>query len=315
MKLKYYRAYLAFAIYFLAATACEKTETEPEPTVLTRHFAIDSTLIVVNLFASITKTGKSIDNYGFCLSQKAFPSVNDTIFNFGNINDTTTFTANLKPIPYQTSIYYRAFVTNGENTFYGFTQSFCLFENILFHENFETQTNFSTSFKNWQNIDSDSLQTYGIGDISYAGKSKPAAFIVFNPYATSPSLSKNEEWQAHDGDKFAACFSAVNAANDNWLISKPIQLQTKYSEFKLSLWAKSANLNFGREQFMLGISNDSIISNFKFIENSPFEAPSYWKSFIFDISQHAGTTIYVAIRMVSENSYCLMLDDIIISAE
>ena len=182
-------------------------------------------------------------------------------------------------------------------------------------QDFEGLDDFSFNFDPWTVNDVDGGATYGINGYSFPNSESPMAFIVFNPANTTPSLGADAALQPHGGDKFGACFSAVESVNDDWLISPQIILD---SNFCISFWVKSYTDEYGLEKYKVAVSTTTNEpDSFTVISGAdPLLAPAgAWEEVSFNLSDYDNDTVFVAINCVSEDAFIFMVDDIIIETE
>lgn len=182
---------------------------------------------------------------------------------------------------------------------------------------FEQCEDFATSGFNpaWRTVDADGNYIYGFQDVSFpAPSSGKAAYIVFNPALTTPSLEDRAAIAPHGGERFAACFAASGdpsglAQNDDWLISPKLTLPSE--DAAMSFFVKSYIGEYGLEKYNVLVSEtDDNIESFKMI-GSTREAPEEaWTEVSVDLSEYAGKDVYLAIQCVSEDAFVFMLDDI-----
>lgn len=182
---------------------------------------------------------------------------------------------------------------------------------------FEQCEDFATSGFNpaWRTVDVDGDYIYGFQDVSFpAPSSGKAAYIVFNPALTTPSLEDQAAIAPHGGERFAACFAASGdpsglAQNNDWLISPKLTLPA--TDAKMSFFVKSYTGEYGLEKYNVLVSEtDDNIESFKMI-GSTREAPEEaWTEVSVDLSEYAGKDVYLAIQCVSEDAFVFMLDDI-----
>ena len=142
---------------------------------------------------------------------------------------------------------------------------------------FEQCEDFATSGFNpaWRTVDVDGDYIYGFQDVSFpAPSSGKAAYIVFNPALTTPSLA----------------------------------------DAKMSFFVKSYTGEYGLEKYNVLVSEtDDNLESFKMI-GSTREAPEEaWTEVSVDLSEYAGKDVYLAIQCVSEDAFVFMLDDITVS--
>ena len=182
---------------------------------------------------------------------------------------------------------------------------------------FEQCEDFASSGFNpaWRVVDGDGNYIYGFQDVAFPipadGK---AAYIVFNPAMTTPSMSEQPAIAPHGGERFAACFAASDdpsgvAQNNDWLISPKLTLPT--ADAQMTFFVKSYTGEYGLEKYNVLVSEtDDNLESFKMI-GSTREAPAdAWTEVSVDLSEYAGKDVYLAIQCVSEDAFVFMLDDI-----
>ncbi|HPG34641.1 MAG TPA: choice-of-anchor J domain-containing protein, partial [Lentimicrobium sp.] len=177
-----------------------------------------------------------------------------------------------------------------------------------FTDGFEDYADFSLNYSPWTLVDVDGSETYGFEGIDFLNEYAPMSFIIFNPAQTTPAMTDNPI-QPHSGNKFAACFAAVDFPNNDWIISPETELGTNSS---LSFWVKSYTADFGLERYKVGISTTGTDpADFTIISSGSYlEAPANaWQQKTFDLSQYNGQTIRVGIQCVSSDAFIFMLDD------
>jgi len=179
-------------------------------------------------------------------------------------------------------------------------------------EDFELYTDFVLDFSPWTLVDVDGNTTFGIEDFDFNNEGAPMAYIIFNPLATSPPLTDN--WEAHGGNKYAACFGSTTPPNNDWLISPQV---TPGNSSELKFWARSLTSSYGLERFKVGVSTSSTSpQDFTIISTGSYlEAPADWTQFTFDLSAYEGENIYVGINCVSNDAFVFMVDDVTITSE
>jgi hypothetical protein len=184
----------------------------------------------------------------------------------------------------------------------------------IWQQGFENFDDFTLDLTPWATIDGDEGTTYGITGVNFPNAGTPMAYIVFNPAATTPSMAADEQLQAHNGDKYAACFSATPPdTNDDWLITP--QLVLGNNSF-ISFWVKSYTDEYGLESYNISVSTDSAnVEDFDVIYG-PYEAPAdAWEQKTLDLSAYNYDTVYLAIHCVSEDRFIFMLDDIVVDTQ
>ena len=182
---------------------------------------------------------------------------------------------------------------------------------------FEQCEDFASSGFNpaWRVVDGDGNYIYGFQDVAFPipadGK---AAYIVFNPAMTTPSMSEQPAIAPHGGERFAACFAASDdpsgvAQNNDWLISPKLTLPT--ADAQMTFFVKSYIGEYGLEKYNVLVSEtDDNLESFEMIgttREAPYDA---WEEVTVDLSDYAGKDVYLAIQCVSEDAFIFMLDDI-----
>lgn len=175
-------------------------------------------------------------------------------------------------------------------------------------EGFETYTDFSLSFSPWTLADVDGVETWGIEGEEFTNQYAPMAFMIFNPSAAVPPMT-TAPIQPHAGSKFAACFAANGAVNNDWLISPPLVAGTSTSA---SFWVKSYTAQYGLERYKVGVSTTNTLpGSFTIISGANYlTAPvTAWEQKTFDLNAYNGQTIYIGIQCISDNAFIFMVDD------
>jgi len=95
----------------------------------------------------------------------------------------------------------------------------------VFEDGFETYENFVLDFPPWTQYDGDGGSTQGSLDYNFTNEYYNGSFIIFNASATEPPAN-GTSWDAHTGDKYAACFSTrpPDNPNDDWLITPELNI-------------------------------------------------------------------------------------------
>ena len=171
-------------------------------------------------------------------------------------------------------------------------------------ESFDGLPNFALNFAPWTTIDVDQSYTLGFTGTTWNNMNSPQAYIIFNPYLTTPPLT-DPAVVPHSGSRMAASFAAINPPNNDWLISPRLN-----GVNRLRFWAKSYSSQFGLERFRVGVStSDTNPSSFVFISgNDPIEPPTTWTEYTYYISQTS--PVYFGIQCMSSNTILFMIDDV-----
>ncbi|MEI7723957.1 MAG: C10 family peptidase [Bacteroidota bacterium] len=176
---------------------------------------------------------------------------------------------------------------------------------------FESVSDFNTTFNPWLVIDVNGGTTYGIQSVSFPHNYLPMAYICFNPALTTPPLSN---MVAHSGQKLGCSFSSIPPMNPNnkWLISPKISLGIYPL---IELWVRTYNNQFGEEKFNVCVSTtDQNPSSFTPLTTVPEGAPADWTRKAYNIDNYANQEVYFGIQCVTNDGFILMLDDIFITS-
>ncbi len=177
----------------------------------------------------------------------------------------------------------------------------------IFSYDFESCTPWTVdNFSPCETYDADNLSTYGITDVAFNNSGYTGAYIAFQS-------GKANDFTAHKGTMFGCCMAAMNGQNEDWFITPATEIT---DGIKISFWARSANDTYGLEQFRVAVSTDD--ENYTYIagdSNSSISAPVRWTQFIYDLSDYAGQTLYIAIICVSYDVFAFFIDDIVIGTD
>ena len=111
-----------------------------------------------------------------------------------------------------------------------------------------------------------------------AGIFQPMAFMVFNPYNTTPA-STDFGIYPYEGNKILADFAAYGAANDDWIISPRLYFP---DDFKLAFYARSFNYATP-ETIQVGYSETGYSpEDFIWVADKEVIDNSYWMEFSYD---------------------------------
>lgn len=181
------------------------------------------------------------------------------------------------------------------------------FEDFESHNDFEIN---SAGNIGWSYIDADNQNTYTWQACTFPNQGQKMAFIVMNPWETSPAVNENPDYVPHSGKKMLVDFCAVDAQNNDYIISPELNFDT---DFQISFWARSYKTgdNYSLERVRVGYSTTGKRpSDFKFVDDSPYvELPAEWTQVKYTIPKEAK---YVTINCVSNDAFMLLIDDIFI---
>ena len=182
-----------------------------------------------------------------------------------------------------------------------------------YFDDFEDHTDFeinSSGSIGWSYIDADNANTYTWQACKFMNQGQKMAFIVMNPWMTSPAVNENPDYQPYSGKKMLVDFSAVDTQNNDYIISPELNFDT---DFQFSFMARSYKIgtNMEKERIRVGYSTTGKRpSDFIYVNEEPYvELPAEWTLIKYDIPKNAK---YVTINCVSDNAFMLMIDDVFI---
>jgi len=158
--------------------------------------------------------------------------------------------------------------------------------------------------------------TWGIEGISFPGSGSSFAYIVFNPSATTPSMSGNTNIQPHTGQKFFACFATLPPSsggiqpNNHWIVSPQLNAT---GNITFSFWAKTFHSDYPeRMKVRYSTTNNQQASFTQYLAGTAstyVTVPTTWTFYTYTVP---ATAKYVAIQCVSDDAFIFMVDDITI---
>lgn len=158
------------------------------------------------------------------------------------------------------------------------------------YADFERQT-----IGNYIMKDLDGLGTYTYTNFSWPNAGVPMAFMIFNPYATTPPVTIS----THSGRRFLSAFAGPDGANNDWFI-----IPAGQGEF--SFFAASLTNEMLERMRVLYSTTGTEVADFTAFGNQ-ITVPTAWTNYSFDAPEG---TKYVAINFVSNDSYILRIDDL-----
>lgn len=178
-------------------------------------------------------------------------------------------------------------------------------------EDFEEMNDFEVNPQNaagWTFFDGDSATTYGVTlckETPYPNMYSPMAFMVFNPYKTTPDLS--EYVRPRSGEKVLVSVSPETGVRSNDYMFSP--LLSFDSPFNLSFYASAGFYGYlGNEEFMVGYTtSDPLPENVTYLTATPEQVGGIWTPFSYTLPAEAK---HAVIRGVSNQKLFFMLDDI-----
>lgn len=182
-----------------------------------------------------------------------------------------------------------------------------------FFEDFEEHNDFainSSGSIGWTYIDADNKPTYTWQACTFPTQGQKMAYVVMNPWQTVPAVNDNPNYKPHSGQKMLVDFCAVDAPNNDYIISPRLNFD---ADFQISFWARSYKTgeNYNAERIRVGYSTTGTQpSDFTFVNESPYvELPDEWTLVAYDIPKDAR---YVTINCVSDDAFMLLIDDIFV---
>lgn len=182
-----------------------------------------------------------------------------------------------------------------------------------FFEDFEEHNDFainSSGSIGWTYIDADNKPTYTWQACTFPTQGQKMAYVVMNPWQTVPAVNENPNYKPHSGQKMLVDFCAVDAQNNDYIISPRLNFD---ADFQISFWARSYKTgeNYNAERIRVGYSTTGTQpSDFTFVNESPYvELPDEWTLVAYDIPKEAR---YVTINCVSDDAFMLLIDDIFV---
>ncbi len=176
----------------------------------------------------------------------------------------------------------------------------------LFVDDIEEMTLWQNATFPWTTYDLDGTNTYSIVGADFPGSGESMPFIGFNPQETTPPMEAFH--QTHSGDLCFATFASETTANDDWLISQPVEL---YNLPYVGFWAKSLSTQYGEDQFEVAVSNGSIDpADFTVISgDTPLTVPQGWTNIQVSLGDYEDQMVRVGIHCVSEGTLAFLVDD------
>ena len=182
-----------------------------------------------------------------------------------------------------------------------------------FLEDFEGHNDFAINSPGsigWTYIDADNKPTYTWQACTFPTQGQKMAYVVMNPWQTVPAVNDNPNYKPHSGQKMLVDFCAVDAQNNDYIISPRLNFD---ADFQISFWARSYKTgeNYNAERIRVGYSTTGTQpSDFTFVNESPYvELPDEWTLVTYDIPKDAR---YVTINCVSDDAFMLLIDDIFV---
>jgi hypothetical protein len=146
--------------------------------------------------------------------------------------------------------------------------------------------------------DLDGLPTYTYTNFSWPGAGSPMAFMVFNPWATIPPITL----PAWSGRRFLVAMAGPNGPNNDWLI---IPAGPGNFSFMASSLVSSYPETFN---VLYSTTNNQTASFSPLPQGTGMVPPTSWTKYSFEAPEG---TRFLAIQYVSNDTYFLLLDDLV----
>lgn len=178
-------------------------------------------------------------------------------------------------------------------------------------EDFEDMQDFEVNPQNskgWTFFDGDTAKTFGVAlckENPYPNMYSPMAFMVFNPFKTTPNLS--EFIRPRSGEKILVSVSPeTGVRSDDYLFSPELKYE---SDFKFDFYAAAGFYgSLGNEEFMVGYTvSDPTPENVIWLTKKHEQVGGMWTPFSYTLPKEAR---HAVIRGVSQERLFFMLDDI-----
>lgn len=164
-----------------------------------------------------------------------------------------------------------------------------------------------SDFGGWTLLDRDGSKTYTfLRDTNNPNRTKPQAFVLFDPVAAGVPSESLIDVPTHSGDRMLMAFSA-QGQNDNWLISPQLSGEAQ----TIAFYAKSFTIAYPESFEVLYSTTDTNADSFvkiDAVDNYPADnrVSEDWTE--YRAALPAGAR-YFAVRHNAYDTYALMLDD------
>lgn len=190
-------------------------------------------------------------------------------------------------------------------------------QDLGFSDGFESYADFATgTFGNWKTLDLNDPTAFSY-PISLNGKiitfpgcsttdqPRSVAPMVFNPAATTPSMSEDIAVKAPEGEKLVIFQGPQAATADKWLISPSIEVRNDY---EWSFLAKSYPTYPETIELLVSEEGSDDPEEFKVIDTV---SPSYeeWTQYTIPVGEYAGKNVRFAIHCISRDGFIALVDD------
>lgn len=182
-----------------------------------------------------------------------------------------------------------------------------------YFDDFENHQDFAVNSAGnigWSYIDGDNSNTYTWQACKFPTQGDKMAFVVMNPWMTTPAVNENPNYQPYSGHKMLVDFSSIDDKNNDYIISPELNFG---QDFQVSFMARSYKVadGYAAERIRVGYSTTGKRpSDFTYVNDGPYiELPAAWTLVKYNIPKEAK---YVTINCISENGFMLLMDDLFI---
>lgn len=174
-------------------------------------------------------------------------------------------------------------------------------------DDFESYENFVQSFGDWTTVNRSDRPTYPISlggvMINFPGVGTAMPCLIFNAKATTPTMIDDKAACAPQGDKCVAFFSVQASQSDAWLITPAQEIRSGYV---LRFLAKAYTSMYRETYRIMASTTDTDPSSFVVLDE--LQAADMWQMIELDLSQFAGSTIYLAINYTTYDGFFSLFD-------
>ncbi|MBS4014210.1 MAG: choice-of-anchor J domain-containing protein [Bacteroidetes bacterium] len=180
-----------------------------------------------------------------------------------------------------------------------------------FFENWEGFDYWTTDLHPWTTYQLTSGETWETHYIDFPGEGTEFAWIIFNPFETTPPI--DDTHPPMSGNSYAAAMQYKGLNDNKWLISPKMEIT---SSSILMFWAISFSHHYGggeRMRVSISISGNEPEDFILISERNYIEVPREWTLYTYDLSEYANHNLFLGFQFVSSDGEMLIIDDITVS--
>ena len=181
----------------------------------------------------------------------------------------------------------------------------------VFYDSFEDYNDFALSCSPWTQYDQDGVSTWGVNGYSWPNVNYTGSWMIFNPSQTSPAMT--DIAAAKTGEKYASCWAANGAANNDWLVTPELTLTTPGT---VSFYARAFDSGYNQEKMkvMYSTTTNATSAFTNYLAGSASASitvsSTTWTNYTYDIPANCK---YIAIQCVSNDQFALFVDEFKVS--